>query len=680
MKERPLHMRAKAKHVRAKIKKVRRWTKVVVALAAVGGTWAAIGSVGNTTPKASASGCTAPAGALTIAVCGNQFVNQSGKDVVLRGANSEGTQYDCAESGAGFFDDSTISGTDFSTEIAAMKAWGINVVRVNLNEECWLGINGVPATTSALGSNGFNAYANAMGSYVSALNAAGIYAEVDLHLNAPGGELISDSGNDDFQNALPESNSDLFWKSVASYFSGNPAVIFGVFNEPFPPNPAVNGDSLAGWTCDLLGCLVPDYTSSSDYSQIPSSTYAGEGMLQMITDIRSVDRTTPLLVGGPDFAGDVDAWLSTFYPAGISIDPSNELAASVHVYFPNGNSPCSLSTNVATACPNQSEGALSNDGLEQVAAVAPVSIDEIGDFSCSAGESTSSDLGPFLASVDAEDASAGTNIGYVGWAWTTSGCDPNLITDWTTGQPSPMGAEEYCQLYLDGLNDGSLSSCAGTPTTTTTATPTTTTTAPPTTTTTAPPTTTTTSPPTTTTTAPPTTTTTSPPTTTTTTDPSTTTTTEPPTTTTTEPPPPTTTTTDPSTTPTGTTTTTVGSGRGGHGKRHGRPWWNRTSIFSLLHTQVLVPSDGTTVSGSTLLDAAATGGSDIVKVQFVVTGGHLSDQVVGTAVPTLYGWLVEWDTTTFPDGDYSVQSVEQDISGTSKQSAPISVTVQNGAF
>jgi hypothetical protein len=412
-----------------------------------------------------AATCALPSGTFGITVCGNKFENQAGQTVVLRGVNTEGTQYDCANPGAGFFDDSTIVGTNFTTEIAAMKAWGVNVVRVNLNEECWLGINGVPATTSALGLNGYNAYANAMGSYVTALNAAGIYAEVDLHLNAPGSELIADAGNDDFQNPLPESNSDLFWKSVGTYFANNHAVIFGVFNEPFPPNAAVNEDTNTGWNCDLNGCTVPDYTDTSNYNQIPSGTYAGEGMRQMINDIRSVNTTAPLLVGGPDFAGDLDQWLATFYPGGVSIDPSNELAASVHIYFPANNSPCSLSTNIATACPGTAQGALSNNGLPQVAAVAPVEIDELGDFGCSAAS-----LAPFLSSVDAAN-NAGSDIGYVGWAWTTSVCDPNLITSYTTGKPSEMGTAEYCALYLEGLNNGSLATCSGSPTTTTTTTP-----------------------------------------------------------------------------------------------------------------------------------------------------------------------------------------------------------------
>jgi hypothetical protein len=449
--------------------RTRRWRFRILALAAVLVMIPVALVAGNNskTPptQALASTCALPGGTFSITVCGNKFVNQAGQAVVLRGVNTEGTQYDCANAGDGFFDDSTITGTNFSTEIAALKAWGINVVRVNLNEECWLGINGVPSTTSALGSNGYNAYANAMGSYVSALNAAGIYAEVDLHLNAPGSELIADAGNDDFQNPLPESNSDLFWKSVGTYFANNHAVIFGVFNEPFPPNATVDEDTTSGWNCDLNGCTVPDYTDTSNYSQIPSATYAGEGMRQMITDIRSVNTSAPLLVGGPDFAGDLDDWLATFYPGGVSIDPDNKLAASVHIYYPANNSPCSLTTSVATACPGTSSGALSNDGLLQVAAVTPVEIDELGDFGCSA-----SSLAPFLASVDAANDTGLVDIGYVGWAWTTSSCDPNLITSYTTGAPSTMGTAEYCALYLQGLNNGKLASCSGTPVSTTTTT------------------------------------------------------------------------------------------------------------------------------------------------------------------------------------------------------------------
>jgi hypothetical protein len=379
---------------------------------------------------------------------------------VLRGVNTEGPQYDCAQSGAGFTDDPTVTGDNFTTEIAAMKEWGINIVRVNLNEECWLGINGVPSTTSATGypipsgdtyDTSVNAYMNWIGEYVDALNAAGIYAELDLHLNAPGTELIADTGTEDFQNPLPESNSDAFWKSVAAYFSDNHAVIFGVFNEPFPPNPSVNGDTTTGWGCDLNGCTVPDYTDTSNYNTVPANCpttaipaptgcYVGEGMKQMISDIRQYNKTTPLLVGGPDFAGDMDQWLAYFYPDGKSIDPSNQLAASVHIYFPD-YAPCSVTTDVATACPSPDSNA-----IMQVAAVTPVVIDEVGNINCS-----SSSVFPFLQSVDQADATDGVDIGYLGWAWTTSKCDPNLLSSWKTGSPSAYGEAEYCELLDLGL-------------------------------------------------------------------------------------------------------------------------------------------------------------------------------------------------------------------------------------
>ena len=401
--------------------------------------------------------------ALSISVLGNHFIDQNGTAVVLRGANTEGTMEDCAQPGAGFYADPTVraanfpaSTTDATTEIAAMKAWGINLVRVNLNEQCWLGINGVPSTTSQTSHDGtpypvpagdrydrsVNAYMYEMGSYVHALNAAGIYAEVVLMLNAPGSELIT--GNPVTENPLPDSNSDRFWKSVASYFDLDGGVLFGVFNEPYPPNGEVNYDNATGWGCTLNGCTVPDYSreNARQYkSSAPSTSYAGEGMLQMIKDIREYDTSTPLVVAGPDFAGDMDQWLAYYFPNGTSIDPDNELAASVHIYFPVGSTACAASTDVTTACAGTDPGA-----VMQVAALAPVVADEVGDIDCG-----NKSLFPFLQSIDREDASGSVDIGYAGWSWTTYSCDPNLITNFTSGAPSTMGEAEYCELLDIGL-------------------------------------------------------------------------------------------------------------------------------------------------------------------------------------------------------------------------------------
>jgi hypothetical protein len=99
-----------------------------------------------------------------------------------------------------------------------------------------------------------------------------------------------------------------------------------------------------------------------------------------------------------------------------------------------------------------------------------------------------------------------------------------------------------------------------------------------------------------------------------------------------------------------------------------------------LHTAVLVPSNGATLSGSSaVLDASASGTSDVTGVQFVVTGGSLSNQVVGTASATLYGWIALWDTNNVPNGSYTLSSVATEVGGTTATSTGITVTVNNAA-
>ena len=97
-------------------------------------------------------------------------------------------------------------------------------------------------------------------------------------------------------------------------------------------------------------------------------------------------------------------------------------------------------------------------------------------------------------------------------------------------------------------------------------------------------------------------------------------------------------------------------------------------------TAVLIPSGGASVSGaSSLLDASASSPAGLASVTFELSGGTLSDRVIGTATPTLYGWLAQWDTTKVPNGTYSLQSVATDTLGLATTSAVVSVVVANAA-
>ena len=97
-----------------------------------------------------------------------------------------------------------------------------------------------------------------------------------------------------------------------------------------------------------------------------------------------------------------------------------------------------------------------------------------------------------------------------------------------------------------------------------------------------------------------------------------------------------------------------------------------------LHTAVLVPSAGATLSGTaSVLDATAAGTSPITSITFELSGGSLSDQVIGTGVLTLWGYISEWDTTKVANGTYTLQSLATEKGGTTALSPGITVKVQN---
>ena len=80
--------------------------------------------------SASATGATAP----TPVVSGNRLIDTRTNAVfVPHGVNWPSFEYACSEGWAYSQDDDTAAAA------AAMQSWGINTVRVPLNQNCWLG-------------------------------------------------------------------------------------------------------------------------------------------------------------------------------------------------------------------------------------------------------------------------------------------------------------------------------------------------------------------------------------------------------------------------------------------------------------------------------------------------------------------------------------------------------------
>lgn len=326
---------------------------------------------------------------VSIAVRGNQLVDQKGDPVVLRGADTSGTEYACVSENSIFDGDQEAS----PASIAAMRSWGFNAARVELNESCWLGIQGVEPDVSGA------AYRRAIVDYVEALSQAGMYVIVDMHFSSTGGTKKATD-----QVPMPDERyAPAFWTSVATTFKDDPAVIFDLFNEPYPND---NTDTTASWICVLRG---------SAGGTCRGLGYQAAGMQQLLDAVRATGATNVVMVGGPQYAGDLDRW-----KADAPADPIHQLAASVHIYWGTPAHP-DYSPCYRASCWKRVLAPLS----EKV----PIVVGEFGELDC--GDSL---YPPFLAFADHH------GISYLAWAWFVGSCarEPSLITSYT-GTPTPYG-------------------------------------------------------------------------------------------------------------------------------------------------------------------------------------------------------------------------------------------------
>jgi len=315
------------------------------------------------------------AAAPTPVVEGNHLIDSTTGHVwVPRGVNWPSFEYACQQGWA-----YARASADAATA-RAMASWHINVVRLPVNQDCWLGDHGLPRFGDT------NGYRAALRAFVDTLNAAGIAVILDLHWFNPTGTVH------DGQHAMTGTRSLDFWRSVASAYRDVPAVLFDAFNEPYSRHDANTTTFDLTWNCwQSGGCQAPIEPDTVP-APLSGAKYTTTGMTQIVASIRSAGAAQPILLGGRDYANDLREWL-THRPN------DNQLVASFHNY-------------TKQRCHTQ---ACWDAEIAPVAATVPVITGEFGQTDCKHDF-----VDAFMNWADAH------GVGYLAWAWWT--LDPNDCT------------------------------------------------------------------------------------------------------------------------------------------------------------------------------------------------------------------------------------------------------------
>jgi len=98
---------------------------------------------------------------------------------------------------------------------------------------------------------------------------------------------------------------------------------------------------------------------------------------------------------------------------------------------------------------------------------------------------------------------------------------------------------------------------------------------------------------------------------------------------------------------------------------------------SPLRATVTLPRNGSTLRGSLFLDVSVSDQFDIRKVEYVLNGPGLEDASFATGSRTNYGWIGGWNTSTVPNGRYTIEAKVSDSGGRTVMTPPVEVRVDN---
>ena len=221
---------------------------------------------------------------------GRWIVNSDGDTLILRGVNIPSLEW-------------TATGDNMrSSFLQAIDVWKCNFLRIPLSQDRWFGY------TSEQADGGF-AYRQLVQNLVALAESKDTYVWLDLHWSNGNiwGEYIG-------QHVMPDSNSLVFWKDVAQAYKNHPAVLFGLYNEPY-------GISWDIWRDG--GELTEYYDRNGEDTYID---YYAVGHQQLYDEIRALGADNIIIAAGLDWGFDLRGILE-----GYALDGEN-IAYDTHPY------------------------------------------------------------------------------------------------------------------------------------------------------------------------------------------------------------------------------------------------------------------------------------------------------------------------------------------------------------
>jgi hypothetical protein len=369
---------------------------------------------------------------LAIKVSGNHLVDGNGKTLQLRGANVSGLEGTAIQ---GWDPSNPWGDADQGAEPSwsTMKTWGINVVRLPLNEASWLGLTTYDNSGASRKADPGSNYQATVIQSVKDATAAGLYVILDMHWSGPNVAITGQANPvpqtpfeaGGAQNPMADADHAItFWTSVANAFKGNPAVMFELYNEPYFWWIQSGANQ---WDVLLNGGTITQYVTGTNTYQIVYN-WKSAGMQQMLNAVRGTGATNVVITGGVGWCADLQYWLQ-YMPS----DSLNQLAAAWHAYPASGT----------VGDPNATipaDGTVEYSYAQAIVAKVPLIITETGDHNAAGtvGSPFDSIVLPWADSL---------GISYLGWAWDPWGNPDNILIKDVSGTPTD-GYGTYFKQHL----------------------------------------------------------------------------------------------------------------------------------------------------------------------------------------------------------------------------------------